>query len=205
MISGMEPVAAPIHEGRDMRVGIACRERAAVKHTAACCLAVLLVAALPWPRAAAQSQDTIFQPDLANCAGFTANDAAPLLGVPVDRVTRTVEKVHASLYICTFSGGQPGKGLAFSIEVAKSAKAAAADLERYRENLEIAAGTAPFKDKLPKGAYSEIVGDGLGDETVWTDVNGTFTARKGNVTIQVTMPADKPGKINVGKAVLSKF
>ena len=60
------------------------------------------------------------------------------------------------------SPGPPGKSLASSVEVAKSAKAAAADLERYRENLEIA-------------------GDGLGDETVWTDV------------------------IKVGKAVLSKF
>ncbi len=63
----------------------------------------------------------------------------------------------------------------------------------------------PFKNKLPKGAYGAISGDCPDDETVWTDVNSTFTACKGNVTIQVSMPSDKIGRIDVGKAVLSKL
>jgi hypothetical protein len=151
------------------------------------------------------AEDKTYQLDPANCAGFTVKDAAPLLGVPAEKVARSAQKVHATLWTCTFSGGQPSKSIVFNIELAKSAKAAAADMERYRENLEVTAGTAPFKNKLPKGAWSDILGDGLGDENVWTDVNGTFTARKGNITVQVTMPADKIAKIKVAKTVLSKF
>jgi hypothetical protein len=75
----------------------------------------------------------------------------------------------------------------------------------YIRNLELTAETAPFKSKLPKGAWSDILGEGLGHEAVWTDVKGTLTARKGNITIHLSMPGDKIGKINVGKAVLSKF
>jgi len=180
-------------------------DKSVAGHAATWCLVVSIIGTGFWSGALAFAEEKTYQPDLANCAGFTANDAAPILGVPAAKVTRTADKVHAGLWTCTFSGGQPGKSLAFSIEVAKSPKAAAADMERYRENLETAAGTAPFKDKLPKGAYSEIMGDGLGDENVWTDVNGTFTARKGNVTVQVTMPMDKIAKISLGKAVLSKL
>ena len=40
--------------------------------------------------------------------------------------------------------------------LAKSAEEAAADMERYRENLEVAAETAPFKDSLPKGSAGKI-------------------------------------------------
>ena len=165
----------------------------------------IILAAGSCPGAVAIAEEKTYQLDPANCAGFAAKDAAPFLGVPAEKITRTTSKVHATLWTCTFSGGQPNKSIVFSIEVAKSAKAAAADMERYRENLEITAETAPFKNKLPKGAWSDILGDGLGDETVWTDVNSTFTARKGNITVQVSMPADKIAKINVGKAVLSKF
>ena len=165
------------------------------------CAAAVLCKAVP----PVLGEEKTYKPDMANCAGFTVKDAAPLLGVPENGVSRTSRKVHDALWLCTFSGGQPQKNLTFSVELAKDAKAAAADMERYRSHLETAAETAPFKNKLPKGAYSEIVGDGLGDENVWTDVNGTFTARKGNITVQVSMPADKIANIKVGKAVLAKF
>jgi hypothetical protein len=188
-----------------MQIVKAGAEKFVARYFAACCLVALVSVAAFWPAALAVAEEKSYQVDLANCAGFTAKDAAPLLGVPEAKVARSAQKVHAALWTCSFSGGQPTKMLTFSVEVAKSAKAAAADIEQYRNNLEITAETAPFKNKLPKGAWSEISGDGLGDETVWTDVNGTFTARKGNITIQVSMPGDKVGKINVGRAVLSKF
>jgi hypothetical protein len=188
-----------------MKIGKASIEEIVVRHIAASCLVTLVFVAAFWPAALVVAEEKTYQVDLANCAGFTAKDAAPLLGVTEAKVTRSAQKVHATLWACSFSVGQTAKMLTFSIEVAKNAKAAAADLEQYRNNLELTAETAPFKSKLPKGAWSDILGDGLGDETVWTDVNGTFTARKGNIMIQVSMPGDKVGKINVGKAVLSKF
>ena len=176
-----------------------------VWQSAVCYLLALSSMMAIWPAALAVAEEKSYQVDLANCARFTAKDAAPLLGVPEAKVTQSAQKVHATLWTCSFSGGLTAKMLAFSIEVAPNSKAAAADLEQYRNDLELTAETAPFKNKLPKGAWSEILGDGLGDETVWTDVNGTLTARKGNITIQVSMPEDKIGKISVCKAVLSKF
>jgi len=164
----------------------------------ACLLACLLA---PGLRAAEKT----YSPDLSTCAGFTAKDAAPFLGVAPERVVVKAAKVHAALWTCDFSVGAAGKSVAFSIEVEKTPQAAAAAMERYRADLEVAADTAPFKGKLPKGAWSEIVGDGFGDENVWTDVNGAFTARKGNVTVQLTQPAGKLEQLAVARALLAKF
>jgi hypothetical protein len=140
--------------------------------------------------------------DMTKCGGFTVEDAAKLLGLPVSKLSAKTEKMAPELWRCSFIS-QDGKGLSFSISIAKDAKKAAAELERLRNNLEVAAETAPFKNKLPKGAYSEI--SGLGEESVWTDVNGTLTVRKGNITLQVLMPAGKLEQIKVAQALLSKF
>lgn len=168
-------------------------------------LALATPAGVCAPAAGARAAEKTYRPDLAACAGFTAKDAAPFLGVPVERVVARPEKIHAALWTCSFSAGAAGKQVAFSIETARDPKAAAAAMEQYRADLELAAGTAPFKDKLPKGAWSEILGDGLGDENVWTDVNGAFTVRLGNVTVQVTLPWEKLEKIKVARAVLAKL
>jgi len=139
---------------------------------------------------------------MAKCAGFTAEDAAKILGLPAASLKSKSEKQHDALWICSFTPPD-GKGLSFSVEVAKSPTAAAGDMERLRENLETAGDTAPFKDKLPNGAYSDIMG--IGDEAVWTDVNGTLTARKGNITVQVLSPPGKMTQIKVARAFLAKF
>jgi hypothetical protein len=66
----------------------------------------------------------------------------------------------------------------------------------------VAGETPQYKD-LPAGAYSDI--GGLGDEAIWTDVNGSLTARKGNITVQVLMPRDKGDQIKVVEAFLAKL
>jgi hypothetical protein len=158
--------------------------------------AVFFIAAL-----AVFAAGKVYRPDMNNCAGFTAADAGAILGLPAAAITARTEKVHASLWTCTFRAGE--QTLAFSVELARTAEEAAADMARYRENLELTAETAPFKDKLPKGAWSEIVP--LGDENTWTDVSGTLTVRQGNVTLQVQAPAGKLEQISVAKAFLKKL
>ncbi len=140
--------------------------------------------------------------DLKNCAGFTAADAAKILGVPAADVTAKSEEVYETLWTCSFTP-KNGKRLSFSIAVAESPKDAQSDMEQLRSHLETVAGTAPFKNKLPKGAYSDI--SGLGDDAVWTDVNSTLSVRKGNITIQVMTPSDKMVQIKIAQAVLAKF
>ncbi len=143
--------------------------------------------------------------DAADCAGFTVQDAAPFLGVPAAQVVRTAAKISNSLVACSFAAGKTAPGVAFSIEIEKSAKKAAEQMEGYRDSLSIAGDSAPWKGKLPKGAYSDIMGDGMGDEAVWTDINGALTVRKSNVTVQITMPKAKLEQIKVAKAVVAKF
>jgi hypothetical protein len=165
-------------------------------------LTFLLFAVFAGP-AAAQGNKT-YTLDMTKCAGFTAADAAKVLGLPASKLTAKTEKIAPNLWRCSFITSD-GKGLSYSVTIAPDVKNAAAEMEQLRSNLEVAAETAPFKNKLPKGAYSEISGPGLGDETVWTDVNGTFTVRKGNVILQVLMPAGKVEQVKAAQAFLATF
>ena len=140
--------------------------------------------------------------DMTKCAGFTSQDAAQILGLPASKLAAKTEKMAPELWSCSFSASD-GKGVSFSVSIAKDAKKAATEMERLRNNLEVAAWTTPFKNRLPQGAYSEI--SGIGEESVWTDVNGTLTVRKGNITVQVLMPAGKMEQIKVARAFLAKF
>lgn len=58
------------------------------------------------------------------------------------------------------------------------------------------------KDKLPKGAYSDI---NIGDEAVWTDVNGTLTVRKDRISIQIELPEGKMEQVKVAGALVEKM
>jgi hypothetical protein len=146
--------------------------------------------------------DKVYKLDMTNCAGFTASDAAKILSVPASALTAKTNKLHATLWMCSFTP-KTGTGLSFSVSIAKSEAAAVEEMKQLRNNLEIAGETAPFKDKLPKGAYSDIMG--VGDEAVWTDVNGTLNVRKGNIILQVITPAGKMEQIKVAEAFLAKF
>lgn len=141
--------------------------------------------------------------DGGDCGGFSATDAAAWLKLPPEKVKRSVAKSGPRLWLCSYLAGGSAPAIAFSIEIAKDAKTAAAEMERYRDNLVVAGDTAPFKDKLPKGAYSDI--GGVGDEGVWTDINGAYTVRKGHVTVQFTLPKDKLAQVQLAKVVLGKF
>lgn len=141
--------------------------------------------------------------DGADCGGFKAADAAAWLKAPAAQVTRHVQQSGKSLWLCSYAAGKAVPALAFSIDVAASAKKAAEEMERYRGNLAAAGETAPWKGKLPKGAYSDIMG--VGDEGVWTDINGALTVRQGHVTVQVTLPKEKVEQVKLAKAVLAKF
>lgn len=144
----------------------------------------------------------VYTLDMTNCAGFTSADAAKILGLPASELVSRTNKLYATAWTCSFMTAD-GHGVSFSVSVAASAEKAAEDMEKMRNNLEIAGETAPFKGKLPKGAYSDIMG--IGDEAVWTDVNGSLTVRKGNITVQVMSPAGKMEQLKVAEAFLAKF
>lgn len=150
-----------------------------------------------------QKSGKLYKPDMANCGGFTAEDAAGILGLPAAKITAKTKEMYAGFWQCTFESGIAGKSVEFGVTVSKSVEAAVRDMEQYRSHLETAGSVAPFKDKLPKGAYSDI--GGLGDETVWTDINNSLSVRQGNITILVSMPKDKLVQIKVAEKFLVKL
>ncbi len=154
---------------------------------------------------AADSKGLVSYAALEDCLGFTTKDAGPLLGVPVPQVSRHIERISKTLVVCSFAVGRSTPGLAFSIELEASVRKAVEQMEQYRDSLSTTGDTAPWKNKLPKGAYSDIVGQGLGEEAVWTDINGTLTVRKTNATIQVTLPKAKLDQIKLAQTVAAKF
>ena len=143
------------------------------------------------------------RPDPADCAGFSAQDAASFLGTPAAQVTRRVQKVHATLFACSYAIGNAAPVVAFSIAVAANAKQATEEMERYRRHLETAGETAQWKGKLPKGAYSDIMGPG--DEGVWTEITGAYTMRKGHITVQITAPKAKLEQVKLGGILAKKL
>jgi hypothetical protein len=140
--------------------------------------------------------------DMTKCAGFGIRDAAQIMNLSVAKLAAKIQKMTPELWICGFTTPD-GKGISFSVTISKNARIAAEEMEDLRENLELTAETAPFRNKLPQGAYSEILN--LGEESVWADVNGTLTVRRGNVSIQVLMPSAKMDQIKIAQAFLAKF
>ena len=169
-------------------------------------LTVLLIAASPWLAygQGGSKGDKVYNLHMTNCGGFTSEDAAKIIGLPASKLEAKTQKIGNASWTCSFTTSE-GKGVSFSVSVTENANEAAVEMERLRGNLEVAAETAPFKDRLPGGAYSEISGPGLGDESVWTDVNGTLTVRKGNITLQVLTPSGKMEQIKVAQAFFAKF
>jgi hypothetical protein len=143
----------------------------------------------------------IYKPDMGNCGGFAAADAAKILRVPASEVKAWTRSPHDSFWTCGFFAGE--LRLEFSVALSSTVEDAARDMVRYRQNMEALADTPAFRDSLPKGAWSEIAK--LGDESVWSDINRTLRVRQGNVIVQVLAPAAKPEQIKVAEAFLKKL
>ena len=145
----------------------------------------------------------LYKPDMTNCSGFTAEDAAAIFGLPAPRITAKTEELYAGNWQCSFDSGDLGKTLSFNVRVSKAIEDAVREMAGYRSHLETAGSVSPFKENLPKGAYSDI--GGIGDEAVWTDINASLAVRRGNVTIHVSLPKDRPVQIKIAEAFLSKL
>jgi hypothetical protein len=143
----------------------------------------------------------VYKPDIENCAGFSAADAGEIMNLPASAITAKTEKLREGLWMCTFSSDR--KQLRFSVALAGSEAEASIAMARYRESLELEAGTAAFKGRLPRGGWSEVLP--LGEESAWTDITHTLTVRQGNLTIQVQAPLNKLDQVRVVRAFLKKL
>jgi hypothetical protein len=143
--------------------------------------------AAPAAKPADETTTAVSPVDPSKCGGFGASDAAAHLGLPASQVTGKTEKVAENEWRCTYTAGA-GKVLTFTIAAAKTVKEAQARMDQYRSTL--------------GDDYTEI---SLDDDGVWANASGTFTVRKGNVTVHTLQPADKAKQVKLAKAVLDRF
>lgn len=141
--------------------------------------------------------------DMKNCAGFSTQDAATILGTSAANITPEISSLYEGFWMCSY--GAPNdytNFISFSVGISKSAEEAADYMEQLQNNLGIAKEVIPGEDQST-GPYMMI--PGIGDEAFWTDVNGTLNARKGNITLQVILPDDVEKQKEVAKKIFSKF
>jgi hypothetical protein len=149
------------------------------------------------------SKPSVYAPEMSDFKHFNASDAATILDVPVDQITAKSEEGYEGFWQCTFTTDDYNKSVSFSVSIAKSVAQAVTDMEQYRSNLEFAGSTKVFENNSASGAYSDIIG--VGDDAVWTAINGTLSVRKGNVTLQIIMPSDRLKQIEVAKTFIDKL
>ena len=147
------------------------------------------------------AQGSARTPSAQGCAGFTAEDAASSLGVPAAQVKSNVQESSKGFWLCSFTTAATTGGISISVKIAPDEKSAVEDMAAYRSHLEVA-GEQPQWKSLPKGAYSDI--GGVGDEAVWSDINGSLSVRRQALTLQVMQPAGKLEQIKVAEAFLKK-
>jgi hypothetical protein len=153
------------------------------------------------------SSSGLVGPDVvARCAGFGPAQAAEILGVPASAVADRSADIAKGLRGCSFARTDGTSGaVSFSLERDESVEAAAQayasmkDAIPIAENAQTAAG-AGANDRPNDSALIEI--SGLGDEALWTNVNGALTVRVRNLTIQVTEPLDRKMQVAVARKVV---
>ncbi|MDD3448363.1 MAG: hypothetical protein PHF72_04960 [Gammaproteobacteria bacterium] len=143
----------------------------------------------------------VYTAEQVSCALFSRDDAAAVLGVPAAAIRATAEELYAGNWDCGFNGGGPDRLVGFNITLSPGVEEAAVDMARYRSHLETASGTRPFREGLAEGAYSEV--DGLGDEALWTAVNGTLAVRQGNLSLQIRLPKDRDVQVGMARRILA--
>jgi len=162
--------------------------------------------AAPGPAAATRSAGgagLVAAAALASCGGFGAAQAAELLGIPASDISDRSSDLTPTLRMCTFSGRDAASQMiSFSLSLESSVDEAKRTYAQMKDNIPIAQHA-----QESAGAHSDdsalIEIEGLGDEALWTNVNGALTVRRGNLMIQVMAPRDRRKQIAVADKLLT--
>ncbi len=148
----------------------------------------------------AASGGTVPLATVKSCAGFSTAAAAEILGIPAADLVDQSQDLYETLRSCSFGNPNDSRqSVIFSLSHDESVEEATAEMASLRSNLELAQNTPAGTSG--DGAYSDI--SGLGDEALWTAVNGTLNVRRGNIYLQIISPSDKKAQIAVAEKVLA--
>ncbi|MGH7564027.1 MAG: hypothetical protein ACREK5_06355 [Gemmatimonadota bacterium] len=159
-------------------------------------------AASPESEAPRGSGGLVSSEAIERCAGFTAEDAAAILGVGAADVEDRSRDETARIRMCSYAlTSDPFTSVSFNLSARESAEDAAASLASEREMMGAAQGAIEGVMGEPSGdrAYQEI--EGVGDEAFWSPLNRALMTRVGNVIVQVTTPDDVEKQKEVARMV----
>ena len=140
---------------------------------------------------------------LESCGGFGAAQAAELLGVPASGMTDSSSDITPTLRMCTFSARDAtSQMVSFSMSLEESVDEAKRTYAQMKGNIPIAQH-AQESAGVPSDDSALIEIGGLGDEALWTNVNGALSVRRGNLMIQVMAPRDRKKQIAVADKLLA--
>ena len=140
---------------------------------------------------------------LATCGGFGAAQAAELLGVPASGITDSSSDVTPTLRMCTFSARDASSQIVtFSMSLEESVDEARRTYAQMKANIPIAQHAQESAGVSSDDSALIEIG-GLGDEALWTNVNGALSVRRGNLMIQVMAPRDRKKQIAVADKLLA--
>ncbi|MEJ2592169.1 MAG: hypothetical protein P8178_12360 [Candidatus Thiodiazotropha sp.] len=137
-----------------------------------------------------------------SCDLYTLDDAAALLDVPADQIKVNTQQNYPGNLDCSYNGGGLDRLIAFNLSLASSSDDAMVEMAQYRDHLKTAKSVQPFKDVA--GEAYELVA-GLGDEAMWTPVNGSLTVRKGNLSVQINLPKARDSQRGIAEKILSRL
>lgn len=145
-----------------------------------------LVAACQSGGGAGTESGASFELDVPNCGGFTAQDAAAVLGLEPSVIEDSSQALGDDSKWCIFASKDDSSiSVNFTVSRAESSEAAAEDFAQFLSHAGIA------NDVLgEEGDQAHKVPD-LGDEAVWTPMPGILVARIGRYSLQVNAPQDE--------------
>jgi len=144
--------------------------------------------------AAAHSRTAI---DFESCAGFTAEQAAVILGVEASTLeTQAVQQSWGKDCSYTTRGGAfTAPAVSFTLTRADSVEAATVEMAQLADHASVS------DQVLPNQKVSHWV-QGVGDQAIWVAANGSLYVRSGDVTIIVTRPDDPAQQIEVARRII---
>lgn len=137
--------------------------------------------------------------DVEHCAGFTAEDAATLLGIEVSRVEESSQPLGDDGKWCIFgSADDSSLAVNFTVKKAESTEAAAEEFAQFVDHAGVAVGALG-----DKGDKAHTVAD-LGDEAIWSPVPGILVVRAGSYSLQVNAPSEEEKQIRIARLLLKR-
>jgi hypothetical protein len=138
-----------------------------------------------------------FELDVANCAGFSIEDAAAAVGVPAASLQDQSQDLGENSRWCIFKNTEnAANGVMFTVSRADSTDDAVTEFQQFRDHASTAASTIGEMGQQ----VHEI--EGLGDEAVWAPVPGGVYARKGRYSLQVNSPPDEEKQVQIARKIL---